>query len=599
MIGPSQIQAASSPATSPVSSISPVRDRGAGVFREAMQQAMGSKHGPVQDPVRRSGPVQTGPRTSSRKSETGVSQSSRRPAEAHSKAYAGRSTQSKSSTATASKTSPAASDPSSAAGESGSPAADPSASGQTASSTDLSLTGKPGPLNVVLKNLSTVPGAGTADPLAVQGREPDPGLNATGPSKEGTVAGSPGNGKRTRSREKDGRAGDAAQTAATAAVVSTLVPVLLHPAGPDAAPPGGENGPTSFSGKSPAAGDHGASAMALNFKTQQAGAAPTTAANLTGSGPLAAAPTGPAVASAASNAAGSPTETAAQGAATAAEMSTYLSSTDLLLSATDGTASAVHSSARSVDSDGVASGLGAAWANTVSSIAPDFAGKGPNGPADGHSKSTSVEAAAAAPAATGTPAMGNMTASHTGTPAAIGIAPSNGPSNAGDGRPSLTSSTLFAAMDRADTGANRVLLHAAPNQVAVGVSDPGLGWIEVRAERVAGQVTAALTANSTTSHAELNSVLPAMSSYLHDQRQAVQQIHVETGFAGQNPSGAQTGSGGQQHPGSRTPERLDGLTGIGAGERLASASGSQRGRPVVETNPRRSTAEGHQFSVRA
>ena len=81
-------------------------------------------------------------------------------------------------------------------------------------------------------------------------------------------------------------------------------------------------------------------------------------------------------------------------------------------------------------------------------------------------------------------------------------------------------------MDQADANPGGVLLHASPNQMAVGISDPGLGWIEVRAERVAGQVTAALTANSTASHAELTAVLPAMSSYLNDHRQAVHHIQI-------------------------------------------------------------------------
>jgi flagellar hook-length control protein FliK len=87
-----------------------------------------------------------------------------------------------------------------------------------------------------------------------------------------------------------------------------------------------------------------------------------------------------------------------------------------------------------------------------------------------------------------------------------------------------------------------VLLHAAPHQVSVGVSDPSLGWVEVSAERVSGQIAAALTTSSAASHAALTSVLPAMATYLQQHQAGVQQVHVETSLAGGQ---AGTGSQGQ------------------------------------------------------
>ena len=77
-----------------------------------------------------------------------------------------------------------------------------------------------------------------------------------------------------------------------------------------------------------------------------------------------------------------------------------------------------------------------------------------------------------------------------------------------------------------------MLLHAAPHQVAVGVTDPSLGWVEVRAERVSGQIAAALTTGSAASHAALTSVLPTMATYLQEHHAGVHQVHVESSLAG-------------------------------------------------------------------
>lgn len=201
---------------------------------------------------------------------------------------------------------------------------------------------------------------------------------------------------------------------------------------------------------------------------------------------------------------------------------------------------------------------------------------------------TTLPAAAASPA--------NISGAHTSP---FRTLPADS-SRAAGAQASMTASSAFAAMDRVDSAPASVLLHSAPHQVAVGVTDPGLGWIEVRAERIAGQMTAALTANSAASHAELSAALPAMASYLNEHHHAVQHIHVQTGLAGgQNPGGSQSNSqgnaAGQQSREGGKSEPVAAIAGAGEGSRaqpspavLSAIEGGQRSR-----------LEGRQFSVRA
>ena len=158
-----------------------------------------------------------------------------------------------------------------------------------------------------------------------------------------------------------------------------------------------------------------------------------------------------------------------------------------------------------------------------------------------------------------------------------------------------TTADAFTALDSAAAGERGVLLHAAPHQVAVGVSDPSLGWVEVRAERVSGQIAAALTANSAASHAALTSVLPTMATYLQEHHAGVQQVHVESSLAGGQ---AGTGSQGQPSSQSEAPTVPDNLTAANA------ATNSWNAVPVgsaaVATGQRNNFIhEGHHFSIRA
>ncbi len=158
-----------------------------------------------------------------------------------------------------------------------------------------------------------------------------------------------------------------------------------------------------------------------------------------------------------------------------------------------------------------------------------------------------------------------------------------------------TTADAFTALDSAAASERGVLLHAAPHQVAVGVSDPSLGWVEVRAERVSGQIAAALTTNSAASHAALTSVLPTMATYLQEHHSGVHQVHVETSLAGRQAGTGSQGQASSQNQGHTAPDQLTVAN---------AATNSWNAVPVVSaalaTGQRNNSIhEGHHFSIRA
>ncbi len=316
--------------------------------------------------------------------------------------------------------------------------------------------------------------------------------------------------------------------------------------------------------------------------------------------------------------------------AAAANMSTTVSSSDLLLNSTDETASSAQSFASdSGDAsllNGVASGDVAGVAgngtstNTASKV-PDALGNFAGAGTAADAATMTAAATHAAPGHPGAPGQpGSIDSISAGTPAAAG---QTGPANGNTGNISsvhtgssstmpnariaergvpatMSPSATFSAMDRAGSSTGESLLHASPNQVTVGVADSGMGWIEVRAERVGGQVTAALTANSATAHAELTSVLPAMSSYLQDHRQPVQQIYVETGqAASHNAGGSQEQARGGRRDQGDAPQAVTGISGVGGPSRTSGMRSTQHTSHAVEATQGSAKAEGHQLSVRA
>ena len=98
----------------------------------------------------------------------------------------------------------------------------------------------------------------------------------------------------------------------------------------------------------------------------------------------------------------------------------------------------------------------------------------------------------------------------------------------------------------ADPGAN--LLHASPHEVAVGIRDPDYGWLEIKTQSSAGQISASLMAGSSEAHAGLAAQLPGLVQHLAEQNVHVGSVSVQRDWA-QNSSGSGApGQQGQQAP---------------------------------------------------
>jgi len=82
---------------------------------------------------------------------------------------------------------------------------------------------------------------------------------------------------------------------------------------------------------------------------------------------------------------------------------------------------------------------------------------------------------------------------------------------------------------RLDTGPVQVtLLHSNAHQIAVGMHDPSLGWLEVQAQSSAGHVSAIVTANSMEAHASLTAQAPSITQYLADRDLPLHSLNVLT-----------------------------------------------------------------------
>lgn len=90
--------------------------------------------------------------------------------------------------------------------------------------------------------------------------------------------------------------------------------------------------------------------------------------------------------------------------------------------------------------------------------------------------------------------------------------------------PGLRSSAAFERMDGA---APLRVLESSPQKLSVGVGDPGLGWIEIRAHSVTGQVAATLAGGSHEAHAAIAAELPAIRDALISQHVAVHSLSAE------------------------------------------------------------------------
>jgi hypothetical protein len=90
-------------------------------------------------------------------------------------------------------------------------------------------------------------------------------------------------------------------------------------------------------------------------------------------------------------------------------------------------------------------------------------------------------------------------------------------------------------------------LHPAARSVEVGVRDPTLGWIEVRAEGAAGQVNATLHGASVEAQAALRAELPGMAQYLAEHRAGVSSLAMAGGNGERGPHSG--GDAGATHAG--------------------------------------------------
>ena len=101
-----------------------------------------------------------------------------------------------------------------------------------------------------------------------------------------------------------------------------------------------------------------------------------------------------------------------------------------------------------------------------------------------------------------------------------------------------------AAFDRIDSGATPQVLSRTPQRLDVGVRDPGLGWVEIRAHAAEGQI-AATVSTSAAVHSAVAAQLPAMRDYLAGQQVRVDTLNAQTFGAsaegGRHAPGQQSG----------------------------------------------------------
>jgi hypothetical protein len=105
------------------------------------------------------------------------------------------------------------------------------------------------------------------------------------------------------------------------------------------------------------------------------------------------------------------------------------------------------------------------------------------------------------------------------------IHPTSGAATTQQGMPGLHSlqtpaSTTF---DRMDGAPAPQVIESTPRRLAVGVHDAGLGWVEIRTNSAAGQVSATVASSSAETHSAISAQLPTMHEYL-----ASEHVHVDT-----------------------------------------------------------------------
>jgi hypothetical protein len=98
------------------------------------------------------------------------------------------------------------------------------------------------------------------------------------------------------------------------------------------------------------------------------------------------------------------------------------------------------------------------------------------------------------------------------------------------------------------------VFHGGANRVAVGVHDPSLGWLEIKTQSTAGQVTAALVTTSSQTHDHLAAQLPSLAQFLAEREVKVGSMAVEQQPAGGSNS-SQTGAGEERDSNAQRGDR--------------------------------------------
>gem|GEM_PF-4875283 len=107
----------------------------------------------------------------------------------------------------------------------------------------------------------------------------------------------------------------------------------------------------------------------------------------------------------------------------------------------------------------------------------------------------------------------------------------------------LPQANPFQRMDASAPQAT--LLKSKPQQVAVGVRDPSLGWIEIQTQSTAGHISALLSTSSTEAHAALTAEAPALTQFMAEQNIQVYTVTVDMQGGGVYSGQSQ---GGADHP---------------------------------------------------
>lgn len=101
-----------------------------------------------------------------------------------------------------------------------------------------------------------------------------------------------------------------------------------------------------------------------------------------------------------------------------------------------------------------------------------------------------------------------------------------------------------------DQASEPVVLRADASRVTVGVHDTSLGWVEIKAQGSAGQVSASLVAASSQTHASLTSQLPGLTQFLSERHVRVDHLGVEQHLQGGREQGGRQETDRQASQGS-------------------------------------------------